>query len=376
MLKVLYYITAPVLLIVAFFALTLPVHAAPTVVISAPQTGAVSNASTTVTGTCTDGLTIKLFINGSATPAGTVTCSGGAFTINATLTEVSNSLVARAYDSFGNQVGPDSTVQNVSVGGSVGLTAVKPAAPPSVGATISVPTNGATLSTSPFEVTGICSGDLLVKLFKNNVFAGSAVCNNNSFSITTDLFSGSNELVARVFDALDQEGPVSNLVTVNYANNTATPDIANRIQLTSNYAKRGANPNESLIWPIIISGGTGPYAISVDWGDTKTTLYSTANSGQFNIEHKYQNSGIYKVTITAVDANNVTAFLQVVAVANGPLSQVSTTGGAAEQKEVVTKVLWQPTVAILPFVVITFWVGKLYEVKRIKKAIEAGRRPF
>jgi hypothetical protein len=366
----------PVFIFGALFAFTMRAGAAPTVTITAPQSGATSNAATTINGSCTDGLTVKLFINGSTTPAGTVTCAGSAFTINATLNQATNSLVARAYDSFGNQVGPDSTVTDVSVSGSVGLTATKPAAPPTVGATISVPTNGATLTTSPFEVTGICSGDVLVKLFKNNVFAGSAICSGGSFSITTDLFSGTNEFVARVFDNLDQEGPVSNTVSVTYANNTATPDIANRIQLTSNYAKRGANPNETLIWPIIISGGTGPYAISVDWGDTKTTLYSTANAGQFNIEHQYQNSGIYKVTITAVDANNVTAFLQVVAVANGPLSQTSTNDAQAQQKETVTKVLWQPTVAVIPFVVITFWVGKLYEVKRIKKAIEAGRHPF
>lgn len=377
MLKRLQHLLAPALFVISLFMPLARVNAAPTVVITAPQTGAVSNAATNVTGTCVDGLTIKLFINASATPAGTVTCAGSAFTINANLTETTNSLVARAYDSFGNQVGPDATVSNVSVSGSVGLTATKPAAPPSVGATISVPTNGATITTSPLEVTGICSSDVLVKLFKNNVFAGSAVCSSGSFSIKTDLFSGANELVARVFDALDQEGPVSNTVSITYQNNTATPDIANRIQLTSNYAKRGANPNETLVWPIIITGGTGPYAISVDWGDTKTTLYSSANAGQFNIDHKYQNSGIYKVTITAVDANNVTAFLQVVAVANGPLSQTSTSGGGSDkQQETVVKVLWQPTVAVLPFVVITFWLGKRYEVRRIKKAIEAGKQPF
>lgn len=376
MLKALRYILAPALFASAILFMTLSAEAATTVVITAPQSGITSNASTTVSGSCTDGLTIKLFLNGSATPAGTVTCAGSAFTINVTLNQATNSLVARAYDAFNNQVGPDSTVSNISLNSSVGLSATKPAPPPAIGATISLPANGSILASSPFEVSGICSGDVLVKLFKNNVFAGSSMCSGGSFSITTDMFSGANELIARVFDALDQEGPVSNTVGVTYSNNTATPDIANRVLLSSNYAKRGANPNESLVWPIIISGGTGPYALSVDWGDTKTSLYSTANAGQFNIEHKYQNSGIYKVTITAVDANNVTAFLQVVAVANGPLSQTSTSDGASQQKETVTKVLWQPTVAVIPFVVITFWLGKHYEVKRIKKAIDAGRQPF
>lgn len=375
MLKALRYITAPILLSMSLLFPLATAHAAATVLITAPQSGSTSNSNVKVTGTCNDGLNIKLFINGSATPAGTVTCAGSAFTIQADLSASTNTLVAKAYDSFGNQVGPDSTVTNIQASGSVGLSATKPAAPPTVGATISVPTSGATITTSPIEVSGICTGDLLVKLFKNSVFAGSAVCNNNTFSIKTDLFSGANEIVARVFDALDQEGPVSNTVSINYANNTANPGIANRIQLTSNYAKRGANPKESLIWPIIISGGTAPYAISVDWGDTKTSLYSASNSGSFNIDHKYDNSGIYKVLISAVDANGITAFLQVVAVANGPLSQTSTTG-TQQPTTTTTKVLWQPTVAVIPFVVVTFWLGKLYEVRRIKKAIEIGKHPF
>ena len=376
MLKVIRYTLAPFLIVAMLFTPASPALAAATLVITAPQNGTTSNASANITGTCTDGLTIKVFVNASTIPAGTVTCAGGAFTVSVSLTEANNIIVAKAYDSFGNQVGPSSTVSDIVVSGSVGLSATKPANPPTTGATISVPINGATITESPLEVSGICPNNLLVKLFKNNVFAGSAICSGGSFSINTDLFSGANEIVARVFDALDQEGPVSSTVAITYSNNTANPGIANRIQLTSNYAKRGANPKELLIWPIIISGGTGPYAVSVDWGDTKTALYSSATSGQFNIDHKYDNSGIYRVLITAVDADGVTAFLQVVAVANGPLSQTSTAGNTTTTAASTTQVLWQPTAVVVPFVVATFWLGKLYEVRRIKKAIDLGRRPF
>lgn len=378
MLKAIRNLTAPLFLLAFILFMLVPQVAkgASTVVVTSPVSGSTSNSAVKVSGDCTDGLTIKVFVNGSATPSGTVTCAGSAFAVDVVLNQVKNNIVAKAFDSFNNQVGPDSTVTDVSVSGSIGLTATKPAPPPTTGATISVPSDGATLTTSPIEVTGICPNDLLVKLFKNDVFSGSAICTSGSFSITTDLFSGANELVARVYDALDQEGPVSNTVNIDYANNPATPGIANRITLTSNYAKRGANPNETLIWPIIISGGTGPYAISVDWGDTKTSLYSTTSPGQFNIDHQYTNSGIYKVTVTAVDADGVTAFLQLVAVANGPLSQTATTGEGQTPQATVTRVLWQPTAAVVPFVVATFWLGKYYEVRRIKKAIESGRHPF
>ena len=60
---------------------------------------------------------------------------------------------------------------------------------------------------------------MLVKLFKNNVFAGSVQCEDGSYSIKTDLFVGTNELVARVYDDLDQPGPDSNVLTVNELRN-------------------------------------------------------------------------------------------------------------------------------------------------------------
>src|SRR5947208_1368384 len=91
--------------------------------------------------------------------------------------------------------------------GSVGLQGQISAPPPSVGATISIPRDGQSFTTLPVTVSGICPKDLLVKLFKNNVFGGSVQCKNGSYSLLIDLFSGQNELVARVYDSLDQAGP-------------------------------------------------------------------------------------------------------------------------------------------------------------------------
>src|SRR5688500_18392318 len=84
--------------------------------------------------------------------------------------------------------------------GSVGLEGRISSPPPKTGATISVPTNGQSFTTLPVTVSGLCPGDLLVKVFKNNVFAGSAQCKNCSYSLVIALFSGENELVAREFD--------------------------------------------------------------------------------------------------------------------------------------------------------------------------------
>lgn len=264
--------------------------------------------------------------------------------------------------------------------GSTGLQGTISAPPPTQGATISLPRDGQSFTTLPVTVSGICPKGLLVKLFKNNVFAGSQQCDNGSFSISIDLFTGTNELVARVYDALDQAGPDSNKVTVSFNDNKQ--GAGSRVTLTSNYAKRGANPGQTLTWPIILSGGTGPYAVSVDWGDGKAPdLKSLQSPGTFNIEHVYDSPGIYNLVIKATDKNGISAFLQLVAIANGALSQDNSGTSSADKDNSSaaapkTRLVWQPAALAIPFVISTFWLGKRYELKMLKRKIEKGDRPF
>ncbi len=262
--------------------------------------------------------------------------------------------------------------------GSVGVEGKIPSPPPTVGATISLPTNGQSFTQLPITVRGLCPSQLLVKLFKNNVFAGSVQCTNGNYSLIIDLFSGQNDLVAKVFDDLDQPGPDSNLVTVRYTDPTGT--AGPRVSLTTNFAKRGANPGQILEWPIILSGGTGPYAVSVDWGDGKTPdLISQAFPGNFNIKHTYDSPGVYNIIVKVTDKNGGTAFLQLVGVANGPLSQTAADANkndGAGGQTVKTKVLWQPAAIAIPFLFATFWLGKRFELHHLRKRIEQGKRPF
>lgn len=273
-----------------------------------------------------------------------------------------------------------------SQSGSIGVEGTISSPPPSQGATISLPTNGQSFTAIPVTVSGICPNGLLVKVFKNNVFAGSVQCNNGSYAIVIDLFPGTNELVARVYDALDQPGPDSNTVTVNFVDNRQ--GAASRVTLTSNFAKRGAFPGQELTWPIILSGGIGPYAISVDWGDgSAPDLISQEFPGTINVKHVYDSPGIYNIIVKATDKNGNTAYLQLVGVANGPLGQDNGSGGTSGQNgqngenggssaTPTTKILWQPAAITLPFVLSTFWLGKKYELRIIRRKIEKGERPF
>jgi hypothetical protein len=260
--------------------------------------------------------------------------------------------------------------------GSIGLEGSVSTAPPTQGATITTPVSGASFSTLPVSVNGICPKGLLVKIFSNNVFIGSVTCATGSYSLPVSLFSGGNDLVARVYDALDQAGPDSNTVHVTY-NDAIFAQFGTQLTVTSDYATRGAFPNQELDWPIILSGGTGPYALSIDWGDgTSPTLLSQSFAGALTIKHTYTSAGSYKVLIKATDKNGDVAFLQLVGIADGAVqaSGTSSKSSTASPAAVQTKVLWWPAAAMIPLIGATFWIGRRHELYTLRRQLEKSRQ--
>ncbi len=254
--------------------------------------------------------------------------------------------------------------------GSVGLQGEVAAPPPATGATITTPTNGQTFTSIPVRVSGLCPADVLVKIFKNQVFAGSIQCQNGSYSLQIDLFSGKNDLVARVYDALDQAGPDSNTVSVTF-NDAKYGGVGKRISLTSNYAKRGANPNDTLTWPISISGGAGPYAVSVDWGDGTIDLKSQEFPGNMDLAHVYTSSGVYNIIIIATDKNGDSAFLQVVGIANGAVAQKSSDGTGSKIIQICQTYPWWLWLLIIVIVaLLSFWLGNRSAILNLRRRLE------
>ncbi|HVU59443.1 MAG TPA: PKD domain-containing protein [Candidatus Saccharimonadales bacterium] len=257
---------------------------------------------------------------------------------------------------------------------SMGLEATVSTAAPTQAATIATPSNGQTFTSTPITVSGLCKTGLLVKIFSNNIFVGSAVCAGGSYSLKIDLFSGRNDLVARVYDALDQQGPDSNTVSVTF-NDAQFAQFGSRVSITSSYARRGADPGSPLDWSFILSGGTGPYALSFDWGDgSANDLKSVSFPGVINVSHTYQQAGVYTIVVKATDANGTTAYLQVVGVANGTISgSVSTTGGTGSTGQGKTEILWQPMLIAIPLLLTSFWLGRRHELYMIRRSIENSR---
>ena len=263
--------------------------------------------------------------------------------------------------------------------GSYGLEATKTQPPPTQGATITTPGNGGSFATSPVTVNGICPAGLLVQIYNNNVMVGSVMCSNGSFSLEVSLFAGTNELSAIVYDDLEQAGPASNVVTVTYTDTSFTA-FGTLMTLTSSYGRRSAAASSPLTWPLQLSGGAGPYAFSIDWGDgSGPELKSQALAGVVTIDHVYKKAGIYQVNVRVTDVNGVSAFLQLVAVASGKVDGATAT--QADSKDGQTdaapaQVLWVPTVTSLALLAPSYWLGRRSQLLSLRKKMLKERDGF
>lgn len=260
--------------------------------------------------------------------------------------------------------------------GSFGIEATKKQPPPKVGATITTPGNGSSFSTSPITVNGICPNGLLVEIYDNGVMVGSVMCDNGSFSLQVSLFAGMNELTAIVYDELNQPGPVSNIVTITYTD-TSLSAFGAQVTLTSSYGRRSAAAGAELGWPFQLSGGTGPYAFNVDWGDgPPQQLKSQTLAGIVSVAHSYKKAGIYNVNVRATDVNGVTAYLQVVALANGKIDASANANKNSGNTSSKPEIMWIPTAASIVLLVPAFWLGRQSQVVSLRNKMLKERDSY
>jgi hypothetical protein len=260
--------------------------------------------------------------------------------------------------------------------GSYGIGATKTQDPPTTAPTITTPGNGASFDTSPTTVAGICTGDLLVQIYDNGVMIGAVPCENGSFTLQAGLFAGVNELSAIMYDSLEQPGPASNIVTVNYTN-TQFSAFGNLVTLTSSYGRRSAPAGNQLGWPLQLSGGAGPYAFSIDWGDGGAAeLMSQSFAGVVDIKHSYKRAGIYRLNVRVVDSNGVTAFLQLVAVSSGEVDAATAGTEATNRISPQTTILWIPAAVSLFLLLPTYWLGRRSQIVSLRNKMLKDRDSF
>jgi PKD repeat protein len=204
---------------------------------------------------------------------------------------------------------------------------------------------------------------------------GAVNCNNGSFSLQVSLFRGQNDITAMVFDNLDQTGPESNTMSVTY-NDPNFSAFGSIMTLTSTFGRRAANPGTVLNWPLQLTGGSGPYAFSIDWGDGGASqLMSRAVAGEVGISHTYSKAGVYRVTVKVTDANGVSAFIQLIAVANGKVAVTDTTASTT-RTVTVTRILWIPTAVAFGLLFPTYWLGRRSQLISLHKRLEKSQENY
>lgn len=244
--------------------------------------------------------------------------------------------------------------------------------------TIIAPNDGQHFAQPAVSVSGGCVQDVVVEVFKNNVFAGSAVCSAaGTYSMQIDLFAGRNSLVARHY----RPGPVSpdsNSVAAYYdrpappasSGHAAISDQVSApaqflIQADEGYM--GSVQGAEVSWPITLTGGNTPYAVSIDWGEGESEVVNLPTSGTHTFKHTYQSAGRYKVIVKAQDSDGQSALLQLTAIVQTPVTTAST-GQSTKSPEGSLVFLW-PLYAALAFILVSFWLGERYEQWFIKRRL-------
>lgn len=238
-------------------------------------------------------------------------------------------------------------------------------------------------------VTGTCQAGYYIKLFRNEIFSGATLCTDGgTFSITTDLFEGRNDLQARTFNIADDEGPSSAIVTVWYdpplppdpgvptvpgqpsVPPAARPPGQAPFYLSTEYFFKAAYSGQRITWEFEIFGGQGPFTAYAVWGDGFSDTVQNIEGNKFTIEHSYntlkEKRGYFSVTVRVHDAYGRRASLQLIAIMNdrnvigGALVRPGDGGLAAASARALSNVLkfvWS-AYGIIILMGICFWLGE------------------
>lgn len=268
--------------------------------------------------------------------------------------------------------------------------------PPTTPPTIDSPTNGSSFDTKQVEVKGSCVSNLIVKIYRNNLFAGSALCGpDGQYSLFIDLVEGRNDLVARQYDVANQASPDSDTVTIYYIPPTpvvpredqpATPKSPQpsppqpgassgwapsggpapyALLIEYEYSLQAIFPGQSFQLPVKFTGGTAPYAVNIEWGDTKNDLFSRGDAATFDANHMYNSPGFYTIKINVSDKNGQQATLQFVVIVNGSATEA-----------LISKVIHEPDLAWVRIaggaILVLSWAaafaaGSAFEFRRLKR---------
>ena len=279
------------------------------------------------------------------------------------------------------------------------ISSVIEAPPLPTAAVITSPTNGTTFTSSPVNVTGTCPPSSYVDLVLNGTFDGSAWCGtDNTFTIITSLYAGTNTLNAQDYNETNLAGPSSPDIKVTYnppssstsnpvsgtsspspsrstggsgvaAQATSTASAEMPLLFTTQYSFKTFSVHNNFTWQVTISGGTPPYNVSIAWGDGTTSKFYLTSDPTITLSHKYASAGYYAIVLTSTDKNGQKKVIQIASLIT-PLSGTASFLGPSQPEPKATSwaddvfrssgwlyFAW-PTYTILVLMVVSFWLGE------------------
>lgn len=137
---------------------------------------------------------------------------------------------------------------------------------------------------------------------------------------------------------------------------------------------------QNYSWELSLSGGTAPYAITIVWGDGKTSTLVKSSADTLAIDHTYDLGSLtsknYDIKITAVDNNHATANLQISALVTFNGSQPASKSASLGNTNIINNIrkfmktwIWLvwPAYAVVLLMTTSFWLGEREETEKLIK---------
>ncbi|MEJ0072547.1 MAG: hypothetical protein WDN27_00400 [Candidatus Saccharibacteria bacterium] len=274
-------------------------------------------------------------------------------------------------------------------------------------ATIDAPSDKAVLTSSAVDVSGSCPSLSYVVLTLNGAFNGVAWCSGSgTYRITTSLYPGNNTLTIQDYNQTDLQGPPTPSITVVYQPpaakatethgsagttaapapaDTAAPTVAAPLLLTSDFHFQTFPSHQTFTWQLDLEGGTPPYTVTIDWGDSKTSKLSFPGDPVFSIQHRYAAAGYYPVVIKSVDNAGQTHVTQLAALitdssgkapflntasSNGGTGTAGTATNPGGAKRLANTTKWLllawPFYLVIGLMALSFWLGEKREFALVR----------
>lgn len=352
----------------------------------------VTSKTVTVAGSCPQASYVKLYRN--AVFMGAAQCSNQTFQIQTDLLPGVNSLQSRVFNVTNNE-GPGSPAINVYYD----VTTVSP--PPAVPGAAGVPTTmwlenlerdeyrpGEVKSTSSHPtVTGFAPpySDVTVTFYSDPVECKTQANDIGWWTCTLQqaLPEGSHhvEVVAKTPEGKRLTLPIFEiLVKLNIQNLLKPRPQYQPLLISTDYYFQTHYVGQPFHWNMAFENGTGPYVLTIDWGDGNDSKITRQDAGSFPLTHAYVNAKTYTVFMTVTDRNGETAMVQLSAMVKdqpiGPAS-ITNSGPVASVLTSIKRYLWVvwPVYIAIVLMVLSYWLGEQEMYQRLvkRRSIRAGK---